>query len=98
MTWEPTTKPVIVCAANRMEDDVLLVGPRHWDLTMHSQLEAMSRHGKQQHGLVEQGFIDQFGRFYTREEAMLVARQNNQIIVKDEDMLSLVALHSEDLY
>ena len=46
----------------------------------------------------EQGFIDQWGRFYTREEALRVARQNNQIIVPDHQMLSAVALHSEDLY
>lgn len=46
----------------------------------------------------EQGFIDQFARFYQREEAMLLARQNDQIILPDDQMLSLSALHSEDLW
>lgn len=45
-----------------------------------------------------QGFIDQFGRWYNREEAMLIARANGQIIVPDHQMLSLSALHSEDLW
>ena len=47
---------------------------------------------------IEQGFVDQFARFYSREEAMLLARQNDQIIVPDYQMLSLTALHSEDLW
>jgi len=47
---------------------------------------------------VEQGFVDQFSRFYTREEAMLLARQNSQIVVPDHQMLSVTALHSEDLW
>ena len=49
-------------------------------------------------GVDGQGFIDQFGRFYEREEAMLLARANNQIIVPDHQMRSLTALHSEDLW
>lgn len=49
-------------------------------------------------GCDDQGFIDQFGRWYNREEAMLLARANDQIIVPDHQMLSLTALHSEDLW
>jgi hypothetical protein len=30
-------------------------------------------------GREEQGFIDQFGRFYDREEAMQLALQNDQV-------------------
>jgi hypothetical protein len=103
MTWEPTTKPWIVCAAIQ-KDEHIICGPRHWDTTMHNQLKALRLNNSNEGmfnlywGNAEQGFIDQFGRFYTREEAMQVARQNKQIIVSDEDMLSLSALHSEDLY
>jgi len=50
------------------------------------------------HGLKGQGFIDQFSRWYDREEAMLLARANKQIIVPDHQMLSLIDLHSEDLW
>lgn len=99
--WEPTTQPWIVCAANRINagqaDEVIIPGPRHWDKTMHTIARAL----KVDYLFAcsaEQGFIDQFGRFYTREEAMQVARANDQIIVPDEHMLSLTALHSEDLY
>ncbi len=49
-------------------------------------------------GREEQGFIDQFGRYYNREEADDLARQNGQIIEQREGRLSQVALHSEDLY
>ena len=103
--WEPTTQPWIVSAANQLPNGVLLVGPRHWDTTMRKQFKAMygddaftNPDKRVPHGDIEQGFIDQWGRFYTREEAMVVARQNDQIIVPDEQMLSLSALHSEDLY
>ncbi len=93
--WEPTVKPIIVCAANRnAHDGRLVLGARHWDTLMRDTIRDFlgGRWGD-----AEQGFIDQFGRFYVREEAMQVARQNNQIRWPD-DMLSEVALHSEDLY
>ena len=95
MNWEPTTKPWIVCAAIRFNDHIVC-GPRHWDTTMRKMVDLLKDH--EFWGKAEQGFIDQFGRFYNREEAMQVARQNNQIIVSDSQMLSLTALHSEDLY
>lgn len=100
MAWEPTTQPWIVCAANRIQsgdEEIILPGPRHWDKTMHALARAL-KIPRGDAARAEQGFIDQWGRFYTREEAMKIARQNNQIIVSDKEMLSLTALHSEDLY
>jgi len=101
MAWEPTVKPIIVCAANQLPDGTLLLGARHWDTQMRSQMR--ERYGKDWHnttsfGTIPQGFMDQFGRWFSREEAMQIARQNHQIIVAEEEMLSLTALHSEDLY
>lgn len=115
--WEPTTRPVIVCAANLTPDGRLLLGVRHWDNNMRSQFRAIYGYqaystghwnrlvrflqGRPQPALgteIEQGFIDQFSRFYTREEAMLVAKQNGQVIVPEHQMLSLTALHTEDLW
>lgn len=44
----------------------------------------------------EQGFIDQYGNFYTREEAYFVAEENGQIIKKCGG--DRVSLFSENLY
>lgn len=79
----------IVCAANLLSDGTILVGARHWDTMMQNQLylylEAkglteevwISRKGRLEE---EQGFIDQFGKFYTRKEAYVIAEKENQII------------------
>ncbi len=45
-----------------------------------------------------QGFIDQFGRWYSRVDAMKIASSNRQIIVDRSTMLSDTHLHSEDLW
>jgi hypothetical protein len=42
----------------------------------------------------EQGFVDQFGNFYNRKDALIIAKGNNQVIgriINDE-------LYSENLY
>jgi len=94
--WCPTSQPWLVCAAIR-KDTHIICGARHWDNVMRVQVEMLN--DVQNHwGTAEQGFIDQWGRFYNREEAMQLARQNAQIIVGDNEMLSEVALYSEDLY
>lgn len=116
--WVPTTRPVIVCAANRLADGTILLGVRHWDTNMRAQFKA--KYGTNtlkkswwanfvrwmqgrppvptKHHVDDQGFIDQFSQYYTREEAMELAIQNEQIIVPPRQMLSLTALHSEDLW
>lgn len=67
----------VVCAAVLYEDGTMLVGPRHYDSTM---LDQYKRHGI---GMTEdqavQGFIDQWGKFMTREEAHKVASEQGQI-------------------
>lgn len=74
--WEGKAQPRIVCAACRHED-IIIVGPRHWDATMHRTAELMRVGGKMH---FEQGFISQFGDFYNREEAMLIAKTAGQTI------------------
>ncbi len=114
--WEPTTRPVILCAANLLVDGTLLIGVRHWDTLMRKQFKAKyGEHSFRQgrfyrvlrilRGLprapftrASEGFIDQFTRFYNRKEAMMLAKQNGQIIVPDHQMLSLTDLHSEDVW
>lgn len=71
------SKPIIVAAANRSTaDGLLVVGARHFDACMREQIKAMSRKHTE---FTEQGFIDQHCKFYTREEAFIVASENGQI-------------------
>ncbi len=45
----------------------------------------------------EQGFIDQFGKFYTRDQAWFIADANGQILPSERDWQT-GSLHSEHLY
>lgn len=81
--------PRIVCAANRLSDGTLLVGARHWDELMGTQLRVwlkakgmteedwISREGRLEE---EQGFVDQFGTFHSRTAAYQIAETQGQII------------------
>lgn len=89
----------IVCAANKIFLDVgfiILVGPRHWDQVMVDTYSWLDPDVKNNSLGEEQGFIDQFGKFYTREEAWVIAEANGQIIrrVGGDDG----KLFSENLY
>lgn len=82
----------IVCAALFSKDGygIVAVGPRHFDATMHRQLPDGGGRN------TEQGFIDQHGTFFTREQAWIIAESNGQIIKRvggDEGRL-----FSENLY
>lgn len=69
----------VVCAACKI-GDLILCGPRHWDNTMRKQAKAIqgtvgwsSRWSR-----AEQGFVDQWGVFMDRKEAMQVAKAAGQ--------------------
>lgn len=90
----------VVCAAVRMSDidHSLVLGPRHWDETMHKQCAVLvwltlpDPHE-------EQGFIDQFGVFMDRQEAWKVAEAAGQIIYRcGGDDANGGTLYSENLY
>ena len=91
---------IVVCAANRFGDDIIL-GPRHWDLQMHSALNLRSSKDWQ---TCEQGFIDQRGVYMTRKQAWVVAVKANQIrrLVGGQTHADLQStetkLYSENLY
>jgi len=92
--------PRIVCAANKIptnDGDLILIGARHWDTLMRNQFHAQVGLFKEVYKNQEtQGFIDQFGRFYDRKEAKIIAEHNNQIIrVVGGDSEKL---YSENLY
>lgn len=93
----------VVCAAVRSsKTDIIICSPRHFDSTMRRQINLNPDHwfytddNDDSPPVVDQGFVDQFGTFMTREEAYLVAKENNQIIRRcggDEGVL-----YSENLY
>jgi hypothetical protein len=86
------SKPIIVCAAMLYEDGTIVVGPRHFDMTMVRQLDRYDMTGINQ--VPKQGFIDQHGVYYNRFDAYKIAKANNQI---KNDSLG-PELYSEDLY
>jgi len=67
----------IVCAANR-KDGRIITGARHYDKVMREQMIASE--GLEWWRSCEQGFINQFGEFLTREEAWVIANANGQIM------------------
>lgn len=95
-------KPKIVCAAtkvfveqNGIEEIVIVCSPRHWDMVAHATFNKMFQDPVKINKEI-QGFIDQYGDFYTRQEAWVVANKNNQIIRRvggDHEKL-----YSENLY
>lgn len=89
---------IVVCAACRF-NGVTLTGARHFDNVMLNQLENMKEGTKpsKEGERWEQGFIDQFGDFLTREEAMTIVKENGQPFNTKRNG-SDKELHSEGLY
>ena len=96
--WEKNNikKPqqIVVCAANKLPSGVILCGARHWDKIMRAQCDAIGEKG----GREKQGFIDQFGEFLTREEAMEIVKENGQPFNMERNGSGDVVLFSEGLY
>lgn len=80
----------IVCAAIKL-DNHIICGARHFDSIMRNTIQALNI----KHFHAEQGFIDQYCRFYTREEAYKIAVAKGQIR-RDHDITG--RLFSEHLY
>jgi len=85
----------VVCAANRRKDGLIICGARHWDSVMRGQKNAIGGAPEDWYD-IEDGFIDQFNNFLTREEAWVIALKQRQII-RDEDKTP-GTLYSENLY
>lgn len=75
--WRPDyakTPRRIVCAANRhRQDGRIICGARHWDKVMRSHVTDGG------FGNWDQGFIDQFGDWLCREDAWIVAMNQDQV-------------------
>jgi hypothetical protein len=92
--WQPNPDiPIwIVCAACRhRKTQTIFCSARHFDTVMRSQIKAA---GFEFFGY-DQGFIDQYGRFYNRKDAWVIAEKNNQITRK---VSSPGRLYSENMY
>lgn len=94
--------PRIICAAIRYRDGLIVAGPRHWDRTMGRIADHLPHFYSAKSQLIEQGFIDQHGTFYTRREAWKIAQRSDQIITRvngdyDPDTFDGI-LYSENLY
>ena len=96
----------VVCAAILMDDGLIVTGVRHYSPDMRATLARIYGKGLRAFGKwwrkpyyfheAEQGFIDQFGKFLTREEAFVLARQNGQC--PHLPTTGTACLFSEDLY
>lgn len=64
----------IVASANQFEDDLCVTSSRHTDPEMYEQNK---KYGGDKKGV--QGFVDQYGTFYTREDALVVAQKAGQL-------------------
>ena len=93
-TWPGKADQRVVCAAIRHEFGAIICGPRHFDSTMHEQISNSTIKGW---GLAEQGFVDQFGEFLTRKEALVIAKLAKQIFRNFDDDTG-DELYSEHLY
>lgn len=87
----------IVCAANRHKDGRIVIGPRHFDSTMIAALMAQPDWDTDGWKGSEQGFIDQHGDFFTREQAWAIAKPLGQC-VRSIGMPDNGVLYSEHLY
>lgn len=88
----------LVCAANRYKD-LIFTGVRHscpimtTSQAMFGGLDVLHEYAN---GDNEQGFIDQYGTFYNRSEALALAKSNGQLLYPDN--VTLTELFSEGLY
>lgn len=89
--------PRIVCAANRDQHGNMFVSARHFDEQMRKQIVRVN--GTLTNSHMEQGFMDQFCKFHTREEAWKIAEAAGQIIRRcGGDDRNGGTLYSENLY
>ncbi len=78
-----------------------MCGPRHHDSTMNLIIKTLCDAGKIEYtqcAFGDQGFVDQWGVFMTREEAMVVALENGQVNATRDDCRVGSRLYSENLY
>lgn len=85
----------IVCAAVMSPCDIVVAGPRHFDITMHNMMDLLSPDIDWANST--QGFLDQYGSFHDRIAAYEIAAQNGQL-KRRPGGYDGPELFSEDLY
>lgn len=108
--WQPVsesndvfTQRIIVCAALRFPHlDLVIPGARHYSEDIHRLMNKLKEHGlmpkKREQAVGEnQGFLDNFGNYWNREDSLLIARAAHQLDGKEKSG-SETELFSEDLY
>jgi len=85
---------IVVCAACRV-NGTMVCGARHFDKVMTDQIARLPL--RLSWNTAEQGFINQFGDFLTREEAMKIVKENGQPFNIERNGGD-VSLFSEGLY
>lgn len=83
----------VVCAACQWEDGLIVTGVRHFCPIMRAQIARMDPKPQTKH---EQGFVDQWGNFMSRDEALTVVKMNKQPLRHPHDEWE--TLYSENLY
>lgn len=83
----------VVCAANKTTLGLIILGVRHCDEIMVKTARAMQASLDN----TEQGFYTNWQRFVAREEAMMIAKEQGQILRPDRTHNPNV-LYSECLY
>lgn len=87
-----TPSPVIVCAAVKSKNGTIICGARH-----HHCFKTMKSLGIQpSFNPDDQGFVDQFNHFHSREESLKIQQHNHPDWIKMTDPDH--ELFSEDLY
>lgn len=93
-TWvAPRGTRRVVCAAVRYSNGKVLTGARHFGPMMREQHRAMGISAEER--VLDQGFLDQWDVFMTRQEALEVAQAAQQILEKTHPA---DRLFSEDIY
>jgi hypothetical protein len=89
---------LIVCAAIQRKDGAIITGARHFDALMHAQI--MREWKPKSWREAKQGFIDQRGKFISRNAAWRIARAADQLRGVPEEKRGILTapLFSEDLY
>lgn len=82
----------VVCAACRWPDGHVIIGIRHFSPDMRLSAALQGYRGLN----VEEGFVDQYGNFLTRQEAFKLALANGQY--RPYGTYIFGTLYSEDLY
>ena len=88
----------IVCAANRY-GDLIVPSARHHDALMNKLIARLGGSHKllDEDGHTEQGFIDQYGKWWNREDAFIIAERNGQDVDLTRNSVP-DRLYSEGLY